>query len=99
MVKKTMGERQLHYEVSGLDRSRRTAGTVVKIKGKQSISVADGSGLIKSFKLASNTVADTEYGAVIGFKYQPHLGDKIRVIATVVNENETALFINSLVTN
>ncbi len=74
-------------------------GTVVKIKGKQSISVADGSGLIKSFKLASNTVADTEYGAVIGSKYQPHLGDKIRVIATVVNENETALFINSLVTN
>ena len=74
-------------------------GTIVKIEGRNSISVADGSGSIKSFKLTSNTVAETDYGAVIGSKYQPHQGDKIRVTASVVNGNEVALFINSLVAN
>jgi hypothetical protein len=74
-------------------------GTIVKIEGRKSISVADGSGSIKSFKLTSNTVAETDYGAVIGSKYQPHQGDKIRVTASVVNGNEVALFINSLVAN
>jgi hypothetical protein len=72
-------------------------GTIVKIEGRNSISLADGSGSIKSFKLTSNTVAETDYGAVIGSKYQPHQGDKIRVTASVVNGNEVALFINSLV--
>jgi hypothetical protein len=74
-------------------------GTIVKIEGRNSISVADGSGSIKSFKLTPNTVAETDYGAVIGSNYQPHQGDKIRLTASVVNGNEVALFINSLVAN
>lgn len=72
-------------------------GTIVKIEGKNSIAVADESGTIKSFKLAKNTVAETVYGSVIGFKYQPHKGDKVRMTATVVNGNETALLVNTLV--
>jgi len=74
-------------------------GTVVKIEGKNSISITDESGAIKSFKLTSNTVAETEYGAVIGAKYQPHKGDKVRVTATAVNGSATALLINTLVAN
>ena len=74
-------------------------GTLVKINGRNSISVADGLGAITSFKLTSDTVAETEYGAVIGSRYQPHKGDQIRVTASVVNGDETALFINSLVSD
>jgi hypothetical protein len=74
-------------------------GTIVKIDGRNSISVADASGSIKSFKLTPNTVAETDYGAVIGSKYQPHQGDKIRLTASVGNGKEVALFINSLVAN
>ena len=74
----------------------KNTGTVVKIEGRNSISIAEGSGSIRSFTLTSNTVAETEYGAVIGSKYQPHKGEKIRVTASVVNGKATALFINSL---
>ncbi|MGD0942284.1 MAG: hypothetical protein ABR905_21535 [Terracidiphilus sp.] len=77
----------------------KNAGTVVRIEGRNSISVADESGSIKSFRLTGNTVAETEYGVVVGSKYQPHKGDKIRVTASLVNGNQTALFINSLVAN
>jgi hypothetical protein len=75
----------------------KNTGTVVKIEGKNSISVVDESGSLKSFKITSNTVAETEFGAVIGPKYQPHKGDKVRVTATAVNGSTTALFINTLV--
>ena len=74
-------------------------GTVVKVAGRNSISVADGSGSIKTFKLTPNTVAETDYGAVIGSKYQPHQADKIRVTASVLNGNAVAMFINTLVAN
>jgi hypothetical protein len=77
----------------------KNTGTVVKIEGKNSISVVDVSGSLKSFKLTSNTVAETEYGTVIGSKYQPHKGDMVRVTAAAVNGSETALFINTLVAN
>jgi hypothetical protein len=74
-------------------------GTIVKIDERNSISIADESGAIKSFKLTSDTVAETEYGAVIGAKYQPHKGDKVRVTAKAVNGSATALLINTLVAN
>jgi len=72
-------------------------GTVVKIEGKKSISITDESGAIKSFNLTSNTVAETGSGAVIGARYQPHKGDKVRVTATAVNGSATALLINTLI--
>jgi hypothetical protein len=95
------GDERTAVALRGLGRGpfSQDIGTIVKIEGRNSISVADGSGSIKSFKLTSNTVAETDYGAVIGSKYQPHQGDKIRVTASVVNGNEVALFINSLVAN
>jgi uncharacterized protein YigE (DUF2233 family) len=77
----------------------KNTGTVVKIEGKNSISVVDESGSLKSFKLTSDTVAETEFGAVIGPKYQPHEGDMVRVTATAVNGSATAQFINTLVAN
>lgn len=77
----------------------RDTGTIVKIDGKNSISIANGSGAINSFGLTATTVAETDYGAVVGFKYQPHMGDKVRVTAMSVKGNATALFINTLVVN
>jgi hypothetical protein len=74
-------------------------GTIVKIENRTSISIADEVGVIKSFKLDSNTVAETGFGAVIGTKYQPHKGDKVRVTATTVDGNATALLINTLIAN
>ena len=77
----------------------RDTGTIVKIDGKNSISIANGSGAINSFRLSATTVAETDYGAVVGYKYQPHMGDRVRVTAMAVNGNATALFINTLVVN
>jgi hypothetical protein len=74
-------------------------GTIVKVEGRSSISIADGSGSIKPFNLTSDTVAETEFGAQVVPKYQPHKGDQVRVTSAIVNGNATALFINSLVAN
>jgi hypothetical protein len=77
----------------------RSIGIVVKAESKSSISIADESGAVKSFKLTPNTVAETGTGAVIGFKYLPHKGDKVSVISAVVDGNETALMVNTLLAN
>ncbi len=77
----------------------KNTGTIVAVDGKNSISIANGSGAIDSFRLTATTVAETEYGAVVGNKYQSHKGDKVRVTAMAVNGDATALFINTLVVN
>jgi hypothetical protein len=78
----------------------KNSGTVVKFENKEhSISIADDSGAIQSFKITSDTVAETEFGAVGESKYQPHKGDQVRVTAAVVNGSAIALFINTLVAN
>jgi hypothetical protein len=74
-------------------------GKIVAVENKNSISVSDGSGSIQSFKLTPDTVAETDHGAVGGFKFQPHKGDQVRVTSAVINGSETALFINTLIAN
>ncbi len=78
----------------------RTEGTVVKFEDKEhSFSVVDDSGAVKSFKIAADTVAETEFGAVAGYKLQPHKGDKVVVTAKAVDGTDIALFVNTVVAN
>jgi hypothetical protein len=71
-------------------------GTVVKFEGKDhSISIKNDSGAVETFKIESNTVADTRTGAVSGPKFQPAKGTKVQLIATAVNGSPTAVFIET----
>lgn len=75
-------------------------GTVTKFENNEHIIfVREDSGALKSFRLASDTVAETSYGAVGEAKYQPHNGDQIRITSALVNGSPTALFINALVSD
>ena len=77
-----------------------TEGLVVKSEDKDhAFSIADESGAVTVFKIAADTVAETMYGAVAGFKAQPHKGDKVRVTAKTIDGVNTTLFINTLVAN
>jgi len=55
--------------------------------------------LIKSFKITSDTIAETSSGAAEGLHFNPGKGDQVRVNATMVNGVLTAVFINTLVAN
>lgn len=76
----------------------KVSGTVVKVENKEHwFSVKDDAGTAAgSFKIESDTVAETGFGAVEGYKYQPKKGDHVRVVANPVNGIATALFINSM---
>lgn len=72
-------------------------GTVVKFEGRDhSISIKNDSGRVESFKIESNTVADTRTGAVSGSKFEPAKGTKVQLIATQVNGSPTAVFIEAM---
>jgi hypothetical protein len=74
----------------------KSSGTVVKFEGRDhSFSIKNDSGAVETFKIESNTVADTRAGAVSGPKFQPAKGTKVQLIATEVNGNPTAVFIDS----
>ena len=74
----------------------KSGGTVIKFDGRDhTISIKNDSGAVESFKIESNTVADTRQGAVSGSKYQPAKGTKVQLIATQVNGSPTAMFIES----
>ena len=72
-------------------------GTVIKFESRDhSLSVKDASGVVQSFKIAEKTVAETGVGAEEGFKFQIQKGDQIRVLASSVSGNPTALFVSSM---
>jgi hypothetical protein len=74
----------------------KTVGTVVKFEEKEhSISIREDSGGVKSFKINSDTIAETDTGAIEGLKLRPNEGDLIRVTATSENGNATAVLINA----
>jgi uncharacterized protein YigE (DUF2233 family) len=74
----------------------KSSGTVVKFEGKEhSITIKGESGAADSFKIASDTVAETDTGAIEGLRFHPQKGDHVQVIATTSNGNATALFINA----
>jgi len=75
-------------------------GTIVKVEpGEHSLSIETESGAVSTFKISSDTVAETMFGAVSGLKFQPHKGDKVRVTSKAINGVDTALFVNTLVSN
>ena len=70
-------------------------GRVVKLEGPL-LFIKDKSGLVESFKITSDTVAETEIGVVDGLKCQPRKDDQVRVVATMVNGVPTALFVKTM---
>jgi len=78
----------------------KSAGTVVSFNKKErSLSIADQSGKAEPFGIASDSVADTEMGAVGGLEFRPAKGDPVQVTSAMVNGNKTALFIATVPVN
>lgn len=72
-------------------------GTVVNLDGREHLLfIKNKSGLVKPFKIASDTVADTDIGVINGFKFQPQKDDQVRVVAAMVNGTPTALFVRTM---
>jgi hypothetical protein len=72
-------------------------GSVVRLDGREHLLyIKNKSGLVKSFKIASDTVAETDIGVVNGFKFQPQKDDQVRVVAATVNGTPTALFVRAM---
>jgi hypothetical protein len=71
-----------------------TIGTVKKFDGHAHvILVEDTTGKVRTIKIDPTTVAETDFGAVEGMKFQARDGDQVRVVSTNVNGTPTALFI------
>ena len=69
---------------------------MVKFEGKEhSITIKGESGVADSFKITSDTVAETDIGAIEGLRLHPQKGDQVQVIAATTNRSATALFINA----
>ena len=69
-------------------------GTVTQFENREhSISVEDKSGTVQSFKITGETVAEGNFGAIDGLKFQTQKGDHVRVVGTTENGSPTALFI------
>ena len=72
-------------------------GTVVRLDGREhQLFIKNKSGLVQSFKISSDTVAETDIGVVNGFKFQPQRDAPVRVVATMVNGTPTALFVRTM---
>ena len=72
-------------------------GSVVRFDGREHLLfIKNKAGLVKSFKIASDTVAETDFGAVNGLKFQPQKDDQVRVVASTVNGAPTALFVRTM---
>jgi hypothetical protein len=72
-------------------------GTVERFEGREhQLFIKDKSGSVKSFKIASDTVAETDIGVVNGFRFQPQKDDQARVVASIVNGTPTALFVRTM---
>jgi hypothetical protein len=71
-----------------------TVGTVEKFDGHaRSLTVEDKSGKVHTFVINADTVAEGNFGAVDGLRFQAQKGDSVRVVATEANGNPTALFV------
>jgi hypothetical protein len=70
-------------------------GTITSFSDKdRSISVKDESGSIHDYKISADTVAESNFGVVEGFKIRAEKGGHIRVVGAVTNDSPTALFLN-----
>jgi|SRR5215831_3236435 len=69
-------------------------GIVNQVEGRShSISIADKTGTVRTFKINTSTVVETDVGAVEGLKFEAQEGDHVRVVGATVNGTATALFI------
>ncbi len=74
-----------------------TVGTVTKVEAhNRSISVADQSGAVHTFKIDAGTVAEGGRGAVDATKFGVNKGDQVRVVSGTVGGDSTALFLRDM---
>lgn len=74
-----------------------SSGTVVKFdRHERVLTLKNNSGVEESFHLDPKTVAETPYGVMEGLELDAKDGDQLRVTASSVNGNETALFIRAM---
>jgi hypothetical protein len=71
-------------------------GTVVKFEDR-SIVIRSKSGVVESFNVSPDMIAETSVGAIGGLKFQPEKGDQVRITATATNGAADALFIDGTV--
>lgn len=72
-------------------------GKVEKFESREhSISVADTSGKVQTFKIDANTVAETDFGVEEGLKFHAQAGDQVRVVGATVDGNPTAMFLRDM---
>jgi hypothetical protein len=73
------------------------SGVVTKFDGHtHAITVQDDSGATQTFRIDSDTVAETTLGAIVGLKLDAHKGDHVRLVSAQVNGAATALFVRDL---
>ncbi len=72
-------------------------GTLEGFNGRDhSVSIADSTGAVKTFKLTADTVAEGNMGAVEASKLQAHKGDHVRIVSQNVDGSPTVLFIKDI---
>jgi hypothetical protein len=74
------------------------AATVGRVQhfDSRSVSIEDESGKVQTFKIGTDTVAETSYGVEQGFKARVQSGDKVRIVSATVDGNPTALFLRAM---
>ena len=71
-----------------------TEGTVTKFDvHAHSLMVQDSTGTVQTIRLTSDTVVESNFGAVDGMKFQAQKGDRVRVVAVKADGAPTALFV------
>ena len=74
-----------------------TEGTVTKVdRHNHSIAVRDKTGIVNMFKINRQTIAEGNFGAVEGLKFDADSGDHIRVVSKSANGDSTVLFMRDL---
>ena len=69
-------------------------GTVAKFDSHaHSLSIQDEKGMTQNFRLTSESVVESNFGAVDGLKFQAQKGDHVRIVAANVGGAPTALFV------
>jgi hypothetical protein len=72
-------------------------GTVTKFDGHaHTISVQDQSGVVQTFRIDAQTIAEGNMGAVPGDKFHADKGDHVRIVSATADGGPTVLFIRDL---
>ncbi len=73
-----------------------TVGTVKKFDGHHGLTVVDKTGADQTFKIDGQSLAEGMYGVVEGAKFDPHKGDRVRVVSANVDGAPTVLFMTEM---